>query len=296
MSKIARVLNIYLPEPMRADAAAGRVNIVNRIVAALGWPVVYHPVEDWARGEGFSLGLMTEPVRDGQLCLRRAYHYPFWQIEATNERWNFDVAKAAFVVGDIDPALARPFFRRWRDKVLGEVTPSRQGFVFMPLQGRLLQHRSFQTMSPVAMIEATLEAEPKRAIKVTLHPKEVYLAKELAALQALERRFSRFQVVTGDAKALVMACDYVVTQNSSVAMTGFFARKPAVLFAGIDFHHIAGVVARDGLAGAFAKAGAEPPDFAGYLYWFFKLHCINGGAPEAEDQIRARLQRHGWPI
>lgn len=296
MSKIARVLNVYLPEPMRGEAAAGRVNIVNRIVAALGWPVVFHAVEDWGRSEGFALGLMAEPVREGQLCLRRAYHYPFWQIEATNERWNFDVAKAAFGAADIDPGLARPFYRRWREKVMGEVSPSRQGFVFMPLQGRLLQHRSFQAMSPIAMIEATLEAEPKRMIRATLHPKESYSAEEIAALEALERRFSRFQVVTGDAKALVAGCDYVVTQNSSVAMTGYFAKKPAVLFAGIDFHHIAGVVARDGVQGAFAKARGEVPDFAAYLYWFCKLNCINGGAPEAEDQIRERFQRHGWPI
>ncbi len=146
------------------------------------------------------------------------------------------------------------------------------------------------------MIEATLAAEPDLPIQATLHPKETYGAEERAALAAIEARDPRFRLVEGDAVKLVAGCNYVVTQNSAVALTGFFAEKPAVLFARIDFHHVAGSVARDGVAAAFDQMRGPAPDFARYLYWFFRIMCVNAGAEDAEDQIRTRMRARGWPL
>ena len=296
------VLHVYLPDAMLRDAVAGQVNIINKIagaVAPFGWQVMLHeggPAElaNAARRGGRALFHMAEPPLTGGLTLRRAYIYPFWQIEATAARWEFDVAKAVFGPEEIDPNQAESFTNRLRQRVLGDGAFTRNGYVFMPLQGRISQHRSFQSMSPLAMIEATLTAEPQRKIWATLHPKESYDADEMAALDALQSRFPRFRLVQGDAVALLRGCDYVVTQNSGLALTGYLLAKPAVLFARIDFHHIAGSVPRQGVAAAFAQAKAKPPDFAAYLYWFYKHHTINGGASDAEDQIRARFARHGW--
>lgn len=298
----AEELHLYLPEAMRRDAEAGEVNIINRIAAAvtpLGWQLALHgesPAElAKAMGrEGRALFHMAQPPVMGGLTLRRAYHYPYWQIEATSARWEFDVAKTVFVPAEIDPVAAKSFASRLRLRVLCDGPVTRNGYVFMPLQGRISRHRSFQSMSPLAMIEATLVAEPQRKIWATLHPKESYDADEMAALAALQSRFQRFRLVQGDAVALLRGCDYVVTQNSGLALSGYLLGKPAVLFARIDFHHIAGSVPRQGVSAAFASAKAGPPDFAGYLYWFFRHHTINGGAQDAEHQIRARFRRHGW--
>lgn len=297
----SRILNIYLPSPMREDAAAGKVNIVNRIEAAVaphGLRVAVHgdTLEERAdpyRRQGWSLFHMQEPVGPRCLCLRQAYQNPFWQIEATNQRWWFDVAQAPFDPDTVDPAAARPFFQRWRRHLVGERTCSRDGFLFMPLQGRISEHRSFQSMSPLAMIQATLEHD-LRPIRAMLHPREAYSAADLHALEDLVRRHPRLSVVRSDPLALLAACDLVVTQNSSVALTGYFLRKPAVLFAGVDFHHIAGSVPREGVERAFQKAEGTLPDHERYLYWFFQLQTINGAAPEAEAQIMARFARHGW--
>lgn len=291
-------LYLHLPSPMREDAARGDVNIVNRIakaVAPSGYDLVFCGEEEALGADGLHLLHMREPEAPNTLTLRRAYTYPFWQIEATNQRWNFDVAKAVFDPSKIEADQARPFFRRWREKFLGAGPTRREGFIFMPLQGRLGLHRSFQAMSPLAMIEATLAADPKREVRATLHPREVYEPADLAKLDALAARFPRFRCIKSEARDLILSCDYVVTQNSSVALHGFFAKKPAVLFAGIDFHHIAGSVLRDGVATAFETL-EEPRDYAAYLFWFFKLNCVNGGAPEAEAQILARFRRHGWPV
>lgn len=297
------MIHIYLPDQMQRDAVAGRVNIISRIAAAVapsGCRLILHRQDSnqmakAAKRGGHALFHMAEPAAPNGLTLRRAYHYPFWQIEATAARWAFDVAKADFVPADIDPDMAKSFHRRLCDRVLGTAEITQQGYVFMPLQGLIRQHRSFQTLSPIQMIETTLEQEPHLPLRATLHPKETYSPDDLAALADLEQRFSQFAVVQGDALALLRGCTYVVTQNSGLALNGFLLRKPAVLFAQIDFHHIAGSVPRLGVKAAFTAARADPPDFAAYMYWFFKLHTINAGAPEAEDQIRSRLRRHGWP-
>lgn len=298
-----KVLHLYLPSPLREDAVQGRVNIINRIEAALvagGWRLVFHGDAAIERARvasrrGFALFHMQEPLAPNTLCLRRAYHYPFWQIEATNERWNFDVAHALFDPASVNAAEAEAFVARWRKHILGDARIRKGGFVLMPLQGRLTQQRLFQAASPLEMIEQTLSRDPARPIVATLHPRETYTAAEHAGLAGIAARFPRFSVVPAN-DALLTDCDYVVTQNSSLALKGFFAAKPAVLFARVDFHHIAGSVPRDGLDAAFASAMGPAPDFTAYLSWFYRLHCINGGAADAEAQIRARLQRHGWPV
>jgi hypothetical protein len=296
------VIHVYLPDQMQRDAVAGDVNIINRIAAAVApaaCRLVFHrqDPDQLAKAvsrKGRALFHMIDPVVPGGLTLRRAYHYPFWQIEAMAARGQFDVAHAVFDAAGIDPNMAESFQGRLRDRVLGAGVATQGGYVFMPLQGRLSQHRSFQAMSPLAMIEAALQQERHLPIRATLHPKEVYDAGDLAALADLARRFARFQLVQGDALALLRGCDYVVTQNSGLALQGFLLGKPAVLFADIDFHHIAGSVPRMGVQAAFATVRGAAPDFAAYVYWFFKLNTINAGAVEAEDQIRVRLCRHGW--
>lgn len=296
---LSRTLHIYLHSPFRENAETGRVNIFNRMQAALpDWRLVYVPDTEAERlrapDRDHNLFHMVEPTGPNVLCLRRAYHYPFWRIEATNERWNFDVARAMFDPARVPAEEARAFLDRWRPKVFRDGPVTREGFVFVPLQGRMSEHRSFQSMSPFAMIETVLAQDPSRRVLATPHPREDYSDRDMAALSDLQRRFPKLQLVRRDTKDLLGACDYVVTQNSSVALTGFFAGKQAVLFAGIDFHHVAGSVPFVGVARAFNMLRQPLPDFSAYLWWFFKAQSINGGAPDAEDQIRSRFRRHGW--
>lgn len=301
MDASERVLHIYLHSPWKEAAAAGRVNLFRRMHAALpGWRLVFHadsPAERAkAPGRGHGLFHMQPPNGPGILNLRKAYILPFWRIEAMAERWLFDVAKAAFDPESIPGDEARAFLRRWQPKLLGEGAPRREGFVLVPLQGRISDQRSFQTTSPLAMLETVLDRIPGKPILATLHPKEEYFPAELHALERLERRFPRFRLVRDQTGGLLRGCDAVVTQNSSVALHGFFAEKPAVLFAGSDFHHIAGSVPRDGPETAFSSLAAPTPDFARYLCWFFRRHAINGGSPDCEAQIAARFRRHGWSL
>jgi hypothetical protein len=297
MAAARRVLQVHLDDAMRHAAAAGEVGIVNRLIAALpDWRVALVPLDAPPLRDGYSLLHMQEPLSPRSLTLRLAYLYPFWRIEATNERWRFDVAQAAFRPAMIPAPQAARFAARLRERWFPSVTARRGGFVLIPLQGRLAEHRSFQSMSPLRMMAETLRHLPDRPVVATLHPKETYPAEDLAALEALCRQFPRLTVQTGGTDAALANCDLVVAQNSSVALKGFALEKPAVLFAGIDFHHIAGSVPREGVEAAFDRALGPPPDFAAYLTWFFRRQSINATAPDAEAQIRARLAQHGWPV
>lgn len=293
---------------MLANARAGKQNFLRRLRGALegaGWQVEYAGNGDAARlkapqKRGYALWHMEPPSHERALCFRRCYVGAFWRIEAVAERWNWPVAQEPFTGAGVPAEVARGFVARWRNQLFPEGAGTGGG-IFVPLQGRLTSQRSFQSMSPLAMLEALLEAFPAERLVATLHPREIYHDEELAALEALAARAPRLTVQRGGSDRALAACDLVATQNSGMALRGYFLGKPALLFAGIDFHHIAASVPRDGLAPALAQAramlaGEHAPDFDGYLHWFLQERAINAGRPEAEAQMLAALARHGWPV
>lgn len=289
-----RVLHFYLNEPQRREIAAGVAGILTRLVGAVqaaGWAVELQPLERAVGGDGYHLVFNQAVDVPFCLCLRRVYLNPFWRIEASNDRWDWDVARLRYDPARVS-AHAQGFQNRWRDIVFKGLEITQGGYVFMPLQGKLATRRHFQAMSPLAMIAATLEADPRRRVIATLHPNEIYSKAELAALHDFGPRFELSEIPS---KTLLAGCDYVVAQNSGLAAIGWFADKPAVLFGRIDFHHKAGSVAELGVAGAFAEAPRLAP-YAGYLHWFFKQQAITYWDANADDRIRARFREHGWPM
>ena len=165
------------------------------------------------------------------------------------------------------------------------------GFVYIPLQGRLLDHRSFQSCSPIQMIERTLATFPDRKIIATLHPKETYPKQELDAVEQLEKTYPNLELRMGQMDVLLDRCAFVVTQNSSAAFNGYFFGKPAVLFGMVDFHHIA----LDGMTVEnFDQIAAHQPDYARYVYWFWQEQSINAGHPMALRKIKDRFKKYGW--
>ena len=299
-----RHLRIYLDWSLLQWARKGTHNFLNRLSAALagrGWTVELVQTGDEARRRapalpGYALYHMEMPTHDRALTFRRSYIYPFWRIEASSERWHWPVAKASFPPADLPRAEAEAFGRFWRQRLYPDTRTSRDGYVFMPLQGRLSQHRSFQSMSPMGMIRATLRHLPKLPIRATLHPKETYSQAELDALDRLQRRRPRLTVETVPSADLLAGCDLVVTQNSSLAFEALFYRKPSVLFARIDFHHIARSVVDLGAEAAFDRIGDFQPDYDGYLWWFLQAMSINAGQSDAETLILRRFADHGWPV
>ncbi|MCT8158594.1 hypothetical protein [Pseudoruegeria sp. SHC-113] len=301
---VAKRLRIYLDPGMRAAAQAGKHNflrLVQEVCEGEGFTVEFCPSSERERlksaaRRGYTLFHMEPPFHPRALTFRRVYHYPFWQIEASEKRWEWEVTCTPFEPANTDPVQAKSFADRWRNTLFADwPAPSRSGFVYIPLQGRLRDHRSFQSCSPLAMIETTLAQERNRPIVAALHPREVYTPEEIDALQALAARHPRLTIETGGMERLLPACDYVVTQNSSVAFMGYYLHKPAILFGQIDFHHIAVSAATDPEA-AFARILSHSPDYDRYLHWFLQEKAINAGRPDAKAQILTTLRARGWEI
>ncbi len=298
----SETLTLYLDAPALQRVEAGTHNFFGKVIAAVtgaGWQVALaestlaNRLVASAR-PGYALYHMEEPTHERALTCRRSYVGAFWQIEAVAERWNWPVARAAFDPETVDARQAETFFRNWKNRLWpGGCDTSDRGHIFVPLQGRLLDHRRFQSMSPLAMLE-TLLARTDRPVIATLHPNEIYPDDEIAALAALAARQPRLSVQKGGSAEVLAGAAMVACENSTMAFEGYFLEKPALLFAQIDFHHIAASVPRDGIEAAFAPRTA--PDYRRYLYWFLQLRAINAGRDDSGERILAALRRNGWPI
>jgi hypothetical protein len=300
-----KTVRFYLENGLLQSAASGQHNFISKLARVL--QNAQYRVEfcgngakdklQLATGAGYAMLHMQEPPHGRALTFRRVYHYPFWAIERTAQRWNWRVAQSDFPKDDVPAGEADRFFEFWRTRLFGDAprNATKEGFVYVPLQGRLLDCRSFQHCSPMDMVEHVIRQDPQRQIIVNLHPKEQYSNREMAALTALADRTPRLRIETGQTEAFLAQCDYVVTQNSGVAFSGYFFGKPAVLFGRIDFHHIAANIQTLGVPEAFRQVTDLSPDYAGYLYWFWQTMSINAGRPDAEDKIRGALDRAGWP-
>lgn len=299
-------LSIYLDPVMLQMAEDGEFGFVNKVRAAfegLGFTVAFAKESEdaWlksAASPGYALFLMKEPLHPRALSMRRAYYYPFWRIEATAKRWNFEVAQKSFNPDGIDTDLAVKWFNRWRRYLFKTAAQKveKSGLIYVPLQGRLLDHRSFQSMSPVEMIGEVQARAGDRRILLGLHPSETYSTQEREAVERIAESDSRITLRTGGMEQALKLCDFVVTQNSTAALSGLFFRKPAVLFGESDFHHLMPRVSQLGVDEAWRQVETARPPVARYLYWFLQLNAIKADTDEAPDQILEACRRHGWEI
>ena len=118
----AKILRIYLDPDMRDMAQRGDFGFVSRVTRAFegeGFRVELrkNSFEERAKSgarHGYSLFLMDDPFHEKALTMRRAYYYPFWRIEPTAKRWEFDVARKRFDPAEIDTDMANEWYRNWR--------------------------------------------------------------------------------------------------------------------------------------------------------------------------------------
>lgn len=303
-----RLVTFYLHPGLLRRVLDGKhnfFNVMSGVLHGAGFDLTYREdgMEEMVAAltrPGYSVVLMAAPVTALGVTVRLNYLYPFWHIERSAKRWEWPVALGTFVPEEVDAEAALRFARFRRRQIFGHPAtrpPDGRGPVYVPLQGRLLVRRSFQECTPLGMIRRALDHLPGRQLVITLHPKETYAPEELQALRDLLAEAPRCTLSRAPMQDILPACDMVVTQNSAVALSGFFLHKPAVLFGKSNFHHIAADVGRLGVAAAFARAVSAPPvDYDRYLWWFFHGMSVNAAEPGAGAQVTDRLRRAGWPL
>lgn len=286
-----KTAQFIMEQGLRDSAQSGQHNFINKLVEVLQ-ANQFEPDFSGTTSSPHSLTHMKPPLSSHGLTFRRVYHYPFWQIDASDKRWEWDVAQTRFNPNLVDPKESTRFYNFWRKRLFPNANaPVNDGFIYLPLQGRLLDHRSFQSCSPIEMIERTLDTFPNRQIIATLHPNETYTSNELNAVERLEKSNSNLDIKSGQMEVFLTSCACVITQNSSAAFNGYFFGKPAVLFGKIDFHHIA--LNGTTLQG-FDEIAEHTPDYARYIHWFWQEQSINAGHPTATVKIHDRLKKFGW--
>ncbi|MGZ3215037.1 hypothetical protein [Paracoccus sp. T5] len=295
------LLSVYLHHPLLQTARAGKLGFLNRMRALLeprGWRIEILPSGNAAREAaparpGYALFNMERPTHDRALTFRRAYHYPYWRLERQAERWRWPIARQAFDPTRIEDEAARRFAARLRERVLPGPAPRRGDHILIPLQGHLRRQRSFQSASPVQMIEAA--ASTGRPCVATLHPNEVHDPDDHAALDRLAAQFPNL-TIGGDTAALLRDCAFVVTQNSSVGFDGLILSKPVVLFALSDYHHVALNAGQIGAPAALERAADHAPPTDKFLDWFLRRSSLDMMAPDADDRMITAMKKGGWPV
>ncbi|WP_245726970.1 hypothetical protein [Paracoccus isoporae] len=291
------MLRIHLDAGLLEQARSGSFNFINRIVSAVerrGWKAELAPETD-APPERYVYALhhMSGPTHKRVKIFRRTYVYPYWHIESEPQRWRWQVARRKFRPAAIDQKEARVLIHHLRHRVMPDITPTEPTHVLIPLQRQLTQRRSFQTMSPIEMVSAV--AKTGKPCIATLHPNGEYTPEETEALDLLASIYPNLKI-GGNSRDLLAGAEYVATQNSAVAFEAYLLARPVVLFAQIDFHHIALNVSELGVEEALSRAPDHKAYYAKYLWWFLKDQAIDAMAETAEERILAAMKKGGWPL
>ncbi len=232
------------------------------------------------------------------LNFRCVYFQPFWSIEKAGARHQPRLANKAFHAIDIGGGLAKTFFKIMQNQHLPADLPSPgvSDYVFVPLQGHLLKRRKWQYADAATMVNAIRRNDPDRRIVLKLHPKITYGPAELALIDTLQND-PKIGLSTAPAHQLLAHCAYVVTQNSAVAFEGILHRKPAILFASTDFHHLFETVKHPAdAAKAFARVLEAERPYEKYLFWVLRLNCANAARDNAEADIVEMVNEAGWNL
>lgn len=300
-------VDFYLPPQMLLEMSRGKkhrfFSIARQAFVSIGLEVNLVEDSDENRQESifkdaYALFHFKNPFHERSIDARPAYIGPFYKLENQTYREDFRTTKMAFKPQKVNQEVAKRFYEKWAPGVCKKMGAdfATLGSVLIALQGRLLERRIGQSMSPVDMIKTVLAHEKCRLVFLKKHPKESYSEEELDTLNAFCDE-PRVQFAEGDLEPILAKCDYVVTQNSSVALKGLFFKKPAILFAHCEFHHaFQSVVYAKSAENCFENVLIKPLEYEKFLFWYLRENCVNTSRGFAKEQIVGQCRELGWKI
>lgn len=226
-----------------------------------------------------------------------AYIYPFWNFDPKGIRAFSSIADTAFPQGDIDPDLARPFFRRLRQRIVNARTSryeQPEGHTPLdPVKAAIfLQSEGHRVVGETCyldrwdMVAATCEATDGPVV-VKPHPRDTDPG-TVKGLADLQTRYPQLDVFHGNIHDLISVAERVVTINSAVGIEAYLHRTPVVLCGQSDFHHIADVAQdQQGLRDILARAPRKRV-YDKYIWWYFADRCLDASAGDLVDRFCAR--------
>mmetsp|Transcript_29647 Transcript_29647/g.58670 ORF Transcript_29647/g.58670 Transcript_29647/m.58670 type:complete len:306 (-) Transcript_29647:2130-3047(-) len=229
-----------------------------------------------------------------------AYIYPFWNVDPQGIRAFSSMGQAHFPQGDIDPEIARPFFRRVRQRIVGGRTSryaqpeTRQdpgpvkAAVFLQSEGHRVVGETCY-LDRWQMLE-TVCAAVDGPVVVKPHPRDTDTGTR-RALDAMRARFPHLSVFDGNMHDLIAAADRIVTINSAVGIEAYLHRKPVILCGQSDFHHVADVARSEAELAAILARAPRKRAYDKFIWWYFGHQCLSSADPDLVDRFLARCAR-----
>jgi len=285
------------------DGLHGFANILSHIFAARGYSYRVAGIgraDLWRAKLDNNLHIFDMAGAQGRraLNMRPSVLQPFWTVERPNSRYQGRMAHKLFDPSTVGGGLVTPFFEEMQKLYLSRngTDVGLRDYVLVPLQGQLGKQRHWQYASARGMVETIRAQDPTRKIVLKPHPKETYTAEDKAVIAQL-LQLSNVQVLELPIEALIANCAYIVTQNSTSVFEGILQRKPSILFAKSDFHHIfPSVKSADQAPEAFARVEARNMLFMKYLYWYLRMNAADIRRADAPAKTVEMLAEAGWKI
>ena len=234
-----------------------------------------------------------------------AYVYPFWNMDPNGIRAFSSIADQTFRAGDVDADLARPFFRRIKQRLVGGRTsryeqpdgvsdiPENAVAVFLQSEGHRIVGETCY-LDRWQMLEGVL-ATVDGPVVVKPHPRDQD-AETAQRLEMLQLAHPNLSISTGNIHDLLAAASRVVTINSAVGIEAYLHRKPVILCGQSDFHHIADVAHDAAALTRVLQAPARARPYDKYVYWYFGLHCLSTVQPDLLDRFLDKVRAQGHDV
>lgn len=228
-----------------------------------------------------------------------AYVYPFWNMDPFGIRAFSSIADKAFRAADIDASVARPFFRRIRQRLVGARTsryaqpeaatqlPSDAVAVFLQSEGHRIVGETCY-LDRWQMVEGVL-ASTNGPVVIKPHPRDQD-PDTLVRLKQLQLKHPNMHISDGNIHDIVAASSRVVTINSAVGIEAYLHRKPVILCGRADFHHIAEVAQDQDALARILTSPARARTYDKFIYWYFGLQCLSTVQP---DLVQRFLEKAG---
>lgn len=300
-------LFIILEEEAYQRAQQGKIKLIKKICDDISERSGDVELIDWANdfsfrhltGDANILYYRAEPEKEGALTFRPTPIGPYVRIEPTTKRQQWTISKKAFDPERVDSDRAYRFANQWRNRLKTSPPQEKNSdpYIFIPLQARLLSQRDFQICSPVEMLAECATSFYNKKIYATLHPRAKYTKEEIDHLEMLEKRFKNLTIIKGNRNTvdLIAGCECVATQNSAAGFFGIIFRKPLILFAEAEYHHIAQNVKSKGLRACVEAINRSDRDiYDKYAFWFTTTDTIPIGRKNTIQSFWKRCFELGW--
>lgn len=213
-----------------------------------------------------------------------AYIYPFWNLDPQGIRAFSSIAAQKFAPDTVDGDIARPFFRRLRQRLVGgrksryeqpeAVTadlPEAKVAVFLQSEGHRIVGETCY-LDRWQMLDTVL-AETDGPVIVKPHPRDKSVETQ-DILGDYGAKFPQMRLSEGNIHDILAVSERIVTINSAVGVEAYLHRKPVILCGQADFHHIAHTAHSPDELALILAGPVRKRTYDKYIYWYFGVQCL----------------------